>query len=111
MPCNKIQPSQLLTGPGSGLDADTVDGIHASGFETAGAVAAHEAAVDPHPQYQKESERGIANGYAALGSDTIVVQRVNLIQSGILSARPAVAVSGQLYFVTDLGTGRMQIWK
>lgn len=29
-------------------------------------LAAHVAAADPHPVYQKESERGIANGYASL---------------------------------------------
>lgn len=34
----------------------------------ADAIAAHEAASDPHAQYQKESERGAANGYASLDS-------------------------------------------
>jgi hypothetical protein len=35
-------------------------------------VIAHEAAVDPHPQYQKESEKGQPNGYASLdGSGTV----------------------------------------
>lgn len=40
----------LLTvdGPGSGLDADTLDGISSTGFESAGAVSTHAAAVDPH---------------------------------------------------------------
>lgn len=32
------------------------------------ADATHAVAVDPHTGYQKESEKGIANGYAALGS-------------------------------------------
>lgn len=36
------------------------------GAETAGAVAAHEAAADPHPGYQLESERGNASGYPSL---------------------------------------------
>lgn len=36
-------------------------------YETEGAVAAHEAASDPHTQYQKESEKDAANGY--LGAD------------------------------------------
>lgn len=43
------------------------------GAEEAGAAAAavtvHEGASDPHAQYQKESEKGAANGYAGLGSD------------------------------------------
>lgn len=32
----------------------------------AAAVAAHEVAADPHIQYQKESEKGVASGYASL---------------------------------------------
>lgn len=38
------------------------------------AVGAHEAAADPHTGYQRESEKGIANGYASLGSDGLVPQ-------------------------------------
>lgn len=33
-----------------------------------GALTAHEAATDPHPGYQLESEKGSANGYASLDS-------------------------------------------
>jgi hypothetical protein len=43
-----------------------------SGKETAGAaasaVSAHEGAADPHAGYQKESEKGVADGYASLDS-------------------------------------------
>lgn len=43
------------------------------GGDTSGAITdaitAHEAAADPHTQYQKESEKGVANGYASLGAD------------------------------------------
>jgi hypothetical protein len=43
-----------------------------SGKETAGAaasaVSAHEGAADPHVGYQKESEKGVADGYASLDS-------------------------------------------
>lgn len=35
-------------------------------------LAAHVADSDPHTQYQKESEKGSANGYAGLGSDSRV---------------------------------------
>ena len=31
-------------------------------------LAAHLAAVDPHPQYQKESEKNVASGYAGLSA-------------------------------------------
>jgi len=37
-------------------------------YEVIGAVAAHVALADPHVQYQKESEKGVANGYASLDS-------------------------------------------
>jgi len=57
-------------GTGSGLDADTVDGMHAAAFESAGAVATHVGAADPHAQYQKESEKGVASGYASLDAGT-----------------------------------------
>lgn len=36
------------------------------GKEAAGAVTTHEGAADPHTGYQKESEKGQANGYASL---------------------------------------------
>jgi hypothetical protein len=44
------------------------------GAEPAGAVATHAGQTDPHPGYQKESERGVANGYASLGADGLVPQ-------------------------------------
>lgn len=34
----------------------------------------HAADTDPHAQYQKESEKGAANGYASLGADGLVPQ-------------------------------------
>jgi len=44
----------------------------ATDAEVATAVANHEAAADPHTGYQKESEKGAANGYAPLGADSKV---------------------------------------
>lgn len=35
-------------------------------------IPAHVAAADPHTQYQKESEKGAADGYASLSSSSIV---------------------------------------
>ena len=47
-----------------------LDGKQAAGsYEAGSAVANHVAAADPHTQYQKESEKGSANGYASLGAD------------------------------------------
>lgn len=54
-------------------DPITVGTTSLSWVETAAAsIAAHEAAADPHTVYQKESERGAANGYAPLGADSRV---------------------------------------
>ena len=51
---------KTVDGASSGLDADMLDGQHASAFEAAGtaasAVAAHEAAADPHPTYTTAAE-------------------------------------------------------
>jgi len=41
-------------------------------YEVVGAVAAHVALADPHTQYQKESEKGAALGYAGLDAGTKV---------------------------------------
>lgn len=45
---------------------------HDAAYEAIGAVAAHAAAADPHTGYQKESEKGQANGYASLGAGGLV---------------------------------------
>lgn len=49
---------RVLGGGGGGATTDDI----------ADAIAAHEAESDPHTQYQKESEKGAANGYASLDS-------------------------------------------
>jgi len=49
----------------------TADGARGN-FEASGAVATHAAAADPHTGYQKESEKGAANGYASLNGSTVV---------------------------------------
>lgn len=56
------------------LDAEYVyDGAawiaNGGGSSAEDAIAAHVAEADPHTQYQRESEKGAANGYAGLGSD------------------------------------------
>lgn len=51
----------------TGLVADLA--AKATPADVASAVSAHEAAVDPHVGYQRESEKAAANGYASLGAD------------------------------------------
>jgi len=52
-------------------DARIPSGI-ARDTEVTSAISTHEAAADPHTGYQKESEKGAANGYAALDAGTKV---------------------------------------
>lgn len=51
----------------TGLTSDLA--AKATPADITAAVSAHEAASDPHTGYQRESEKGSANGYASLGSD------------------------------------------
>lgn len=51
------------------------------------AVAAHEAKADPHAQYIKTSQRGIANGVAPLGVDNLVP---------LANLPPAIATDAEL---------------
>lgn len=60
------------------LDEDSLHGTEAAhptlaehdalGIATQAELDAHEAASDPHIVYQRESEKGMANGYASLGA-------------------------------------------
>lgn len=46
-------------------------------YEALGAVSTHVAASDPHVQYQKESEKGVASGYASLdGSVKVPIAQI-----------------------------------
>jgi hypothetical protein len=63
------------------LDAADV-GADPSGTAAA-AVSAHEAASDPHPGYQLESEKGAANGYASLdGSGQVPASQLGNVAGG-----------------------------
>lgn len=53
----------------------------------ANAVAAHEAKADPHAQYIKTSQRGVANGVAPLGADNLVP---------LANLPPAIATDAEL---------------
>lgn len=78
------QPYTTITGLGSAANADTGDFDPVGAAATA--VSAHVALSDPHTQYQKESEKGAVNGYAALdGSGQIPVAQI-----------PAIAITDYL---------------
>jgi hypothetical protein len=59
--------------------------------EVSAAVAAHEAAADPHPGYQRESEKGQANGYAGLDATGKVPAGQLPAQSGGGNSRVVLA--------------------
>lgn len=48
------------------------EGVYDPAGTASSAVSTHAAAADPHTGYQKESEKGAANGYASLGADGLV---------------------------------------
>ena len=50
----------------------TVAAVHSGSAHYANPVPAHEAAADPHTGYQRESEKGVASGYASLDAGTLV---------------------------------------
>jgi hypothetical protein len=75
-PSDHNQAISTITGLQTALDGKQASGSYASSthdhnaaYEALGAVAAHAGAADPHTVYQKESEKGQANGYASLGAD------------------------------------------
>ena len=73
----------------------------------AAAVTAHEAAGDPHVGYQKESEKGVANGYASLGAGGLVP--VAQLGSGTPNGTKFVRDDGTLAapVATSLGVGTL----
>lgn len=118
--------SQQIFNPG-----DTAPTVRGKLNANASEVQAHMDGLDPHPQYQLESEKGVADGYASLGSDgkvptaqlpatmtpsahaashasgggdpiiTALDARAYPTAGGLLSARPTAGTAGRLYFATD----------
>ena len=58
MSCEKINPVQITQGPGSGLDADTLDGVQYISIANliATTMSTHTGDPDPHPQYLTQAE-------------------------------------------------------
>jgi len=82
-----VRLRMVVTAPGKSTAIDLIDiepdpASQASDAEVAGAVAAHEAATDPHPayltqpegnaRYQGAAEKGQANGYAPLDAGRLL---------------------------------------
>lgn len=60
-------------------------------------VAYHEGLADPHTGYQRESEKGQANGYASLGATSLVVQNpANATATPTASKIPIADGNGKL---------------
>lgn len=74
--------------------------------EVAQAVTDHVALADPHTQYQKESEKGAASGYASLnGSTKVVEDPANATSTATASKIPIADGSGKLdTWVSDAST-------
>jgi hypothetical protein len=80
---------------------------HDSSYEILGAVAAHVAAADAHVGYQKESEKGVANGYASLGPGGLVP--IAQIAAGIPTGAKFVRDDGVLAAPPGGGGGVSQL--
>jgi len=66
----------------------------------AAAVAAHVIASDPHTGYQKESEKGGANGYPSLNSSSLVTEN---------PANATATASANKIVIAD-GSGKIDTW-
>lgn len=64
--------SFLLTNAATGAAVWSPFGDGLSQAEVDALIATHAAAADPHTGYQREAEKGAANGYASLGATSLV---------------------------------------
>ncbi len=67
-PADSVTTQAFGDAPVVGVSVEYAREDHKHGMP-ADPLTAHLAAGDPHSQYQKESEKGAANGYASLGAD------------------------------------------
>ncbi len=104
------RPRVVRRGGGSGIDPSIFndhsarhedggdDEISLAGLSgTPAALTTHEAAADPHTQYQKESEKGQASGYASLNASTKVTEDpANATATPTASKIPIADAGGKL---------------
>ena len=82
--------SKVVQGTGGGGGSEPGGNVITATIDqsVANAVAAHEAKTDPHGQYIKVSQKGMANGVATLGDDGLMplTQLPPAIAAGTLAA-------------------------
>ena len=75
-------------------DETGADNAVASSGTVNAAIAAHEAASDPHPGYQRESEKGLANGYCDLDAGgKVPTARIPGLDAGQVTNTPAGSIA------------------
>lgn len=83
------------------------DILDAPDFATDAELTSHAAAADPHTGYQKESEKGAANGYAGLGAGALVP--IAQLASGTPDGTKYVRDDGTLATPAGGGGGRWEV--
>jgi hypothetical protein len=102
-----IPASKIMGGSGSGLDADTVDGRHASDFAPASGSASYlQNGSAPQPATFNISGSGVVGTNLNIGGDLTVAGRINL-GSGTLTA--ARVQSGTLVSTAMNGTAPLTV--
>lgn len=78
--------------------------------EVSSAISTHAGLSDPHTGYQKESEKGTANGYASLGSDSLVPQ--DQLGTGVQDGTKFLRDDGTWQTATGISGGqyRQFVW-
>lgn len=101
-----VSGARAFTGEVAGV-APTVGASLTTKTYTDGLITTHEAAADPHTGYQKESEKGVANGYASLGAGGLVPMAQ--LASGVATGSKFIRDDGTLQVPaggsTPTGTG------
>lgn len=92
-----IEAAQVLRVTGQDLAAGAVsDGQFFVRSGTTYAGQTHDSTGDPHTQYQQESEKGSANGYAGLDASAFVAQAAPIIRATGVSLTVGAVNDGQM---------------
>lgn len=90
-------------------DTTNATAITTEATARAAADTAHTAAADPHGQYQKESEKGTAGGYAELdGTGKVPTAQLpsfvdDVVEAANFAALPGTGETGKIYVTLDDG--------